>query len=141
MKKSLIILLLVLFIPSLLMAQEEQKPKKHEGAEWYRIIYLEFETGKRAEAEKIIVTYWEPVNKKVNLEQNVFKFYSGTWDLVRIVKMKDGISQLDWEVSPLGIEFNKELLKLAGSEESMNKIREQWYECVKNTKVEIVRKR
>ena len=61
--------------------------------------------------------------------------------MVRIVKMKDGISQLDWEVSPFGIEFNKELLKLAGSEESVNKIREQWSECIKNTKVEIVRKR
>ena len=58
MKKPVLIILIALLIPTFLLAQEEQKPKKYENAEWYRVVYVKYHSGKRAEATKIIKDYY-----------------------------------------------------------------------------------
>lgn len=136
--KFKILLMAILLFPCYLMAQEEQA-KKLENVDWYWIIHLKFKIDKKAEAHEIIKNYWRPIENKIGREQNVYEFETGDWDLIRVVKMEEGISTMEWELSPMGIEYNKEFLKIAGSEESMNEVRKKWSECLQESKTEIAK--
>jgi hypothetical protein len=55
--------------------------------------------------------------------------------------LSEGISSLEWETSPQGIEWTKELQKHVGSEEKLKEIQAQFQSCTLVNKVEIVRKK
>ena len=142
MKKPVLIILIALLIPTFLLAQEEQKPKKYENAEWYRIVYLDFVSGKINEAEQLIEKHWRPVAEKLGRSgPTTYEPISGEWDRIRIFKLAEGMSGYEWETSPRGIEWNKEFTKQAGGEEKAREIRAQYNSCVLKNKVEIVRKK
>ena len=139
MKKTTLFIAIILS-PFFLFAQNDQTPRKYENAEWYWVIYLKFEVGKTAEAYDIIKKYWRPIESNIGTEQNVYEFETGEWDLIRMVKMPDGISSMEWELSPMGVKYNNEFLKIAGSEEKVTEVREHWSECLEEFRVEIARK-
>jgi len=141
MKKPLLIILIALLIPAFLLAQEEQKPKKHENPEWYRVVHVKFHTGKMGEATKIIKDYYRPVADKLDMDVTTYDLISGEWDRITFFKMPEGMSQFEWETSPASIEWNKELAKQIGSEEKMEEIQAQYQSCILENKVEIVRKK
>ncbi len=137
--KFKILLIAILLFPCYLLAQENEQAKKHEDVEWYWIIYLKFKIDKKAEAHDIIKTYWRPIETRIGTEQYAYEFETGEWDLLRVVKMPEGISTLEWELSPMRIEYNKEFMKIAGSEEVMNEVRKKWSECLQDIKTDIAK--
>lgn len=142
MKKPLLIILIALLIPTFLLAQEEQQPKKYENAEWYRIVHVKFNTGKKGEADKLIMEHWSPVSEKLGRSgPTTYDPISGEWDRIYIFHLAEGMSGYEWETSPRQIEWNKEFTKQAGGEEKANEIRKQYQSCVLETKAEIVRKK
>jgi len=141
MKKQLLIVLIALLIPTFLLAQEEPTPKKYDNAEWYRVVYVKFHTGKMGEATKIIKDHYRPVADKIGMNPATYDLISGEWDRITFFKLDGGISAYEWETSPLGIAWNKEFTKQAGGEEKAKEIIEQYQSCVLENKVEIVRKK
>jgi hypothetical protein len=142
MKKPVLVILIALLIPTLLLAQEEQKPKKYENPEWYHVVYVKYHTGKKGEATKIIKDHFIPVDEKIGRDDiTTYETLSGKWDRVTFFKMPEGISSLEWEISPQGAEWNKELAKQSGGEEKAKEIDKQYQSCVLEYKVEIVRKK
>lgn len=141
MKKPVLIILISLLIPTFLLAQEEQKPKKYENPEWYRVTFVKYKAGKRAAAFKIIKEYYRPVAEKLGRDYTSYQPVSGEWDVITFFKLAEGISQFEWETSPLGIEWGKELLKQVGSEERIKEFQAQLQSFVQDSKQEIVRKK
>ena len=92
--KFKILLIAILLFPCYLLAQENEQAKKHEDVKWYWIIHLKFKIDKKAEAHEIIKNYWRPIENKIGREQYVYEFETGDWDLIRVVKMEDGISSI-----------------------------------------------
>lgn len=140
MKKSVLTILIALSIPTFLLAQEEQKPKKFENAEWYRVVYVKYHNGKKGEATNIIKEYYRPLVDKLGRDITTYETLSGEWDRITFFKLSEGISEFEWETSPQAIAWNKELLKHIGSEEKLKEIQAQFRSCTLETKVEIVRK-
>jgi len=141
MKKPLLIILIALLIPTFLLAQEEQTPKKYENAEWYRIVYYKYHVGKKGEVTKLINEHMRPVGEKLGRSgPTTYEPISGEWDRISIFKLAEGMSGYEWETSPRGIEWNKEFTKQAGGEEKAKEIRDQYQSCILEIKVEIVRK-
>ena len=97
--------------------------------------------GKRAEAFKIIKEYYRPVAEKLGRDYTSYQTISGEWDVITFFKLDEGISQYEWETSPSGIEWRKELLKQVGSEEKVKEIQAQLQSFVQDNKQEIVRKK
>jgi hypothetical protein len=142
MKKPVLIILFALLIPTFLLAQEEQKPKKYENPEWNRVVYVKYHTGKKGEATKIIKNHYRPVGEKLGREQpTTYELISGEWDRVTFFKLAEGMSGYEWQTSPRGIEWNKEFTKQAGGEEKTKEIDKQFQNCILERKVEIVRKK
>jgi hypothetical protein len=141
MKKPVLILLISILIPVVLFAQEEEKPKKYENAEWYRVSYVKFHAGKKQDAFKIIKEFYRPVADKLGRDYTSYEPVSGEWDMITFFKLQEGISVYEWETSPSGIEWRKELLQQVGSKEKIREISEQFESCVLERKVEIVRKK
>ena len=137
--KNTILLIAILLFPCYLLAQEQQQAKKYENIDWYWIIHMKFKIDKKAEAHDIIKKYWRPIETRLGTEQYVYEFETGDWDLIRVVKMPEGISTLEWELSPRGIEYNKEFLKIAGNEEAMNEVMKKWLECLAESKTDIAK--
>ena len=137
--KNPTLLIAVLLCPFLLHAQNEQKPVKHENVEWFWVIHLKFKIDKKGEAIDIIKNYWRPIETRIGTEQHVFQFETGEWDLIRVVKMPEGIATLEWESSSWNVQYNQELLKLTGSEAAMRDVRNKWQECLQETRTEIAR--
>lgn len=138
--KNQTLLIAILLCPFLLLAQNDQTPTKHENVEWFWVIQVKFKIDKRAEAYEIIKNYWSPINSSIGTEQYGFQFETGEWDLIRVVKMPEGIATLEWELSPWNIQFNQEFLKLTGSEEAMLDVRKKWQECLQETRTEIAKR-
>lgn len=141
MKKPVLIILIALLIPTFLLAQEEQKPKKYENPEWYRVVHVKFHTGKMGEATKIIKDHYRPVAEKIGINPVTYDLISGEWDRVTFFKLDGGISAYEWETSPQGIAWNNEFTKQAGGQEKADEIRKQYQSCILENKVEIVRKK
>ena len=142
MKKPLLIVLIALLIPTFLLAQEEQTPKKYENPEWYRVVYVKYHTGKMGEATKIVNEHYRPVAEKLGRSgPTSYDPISGEWDRISFFKLAEGMSGYDWEISPGGIEWNKEFTKQAGGQEKADEIRKQYQSCILENKIEIVRKK
>ena len=141
MKKPLLIILIALLIPTILPAQEEQKPKKYENAEWYRVVHVKYHSGKKAEATKIIKEYYRPLVDKLGRDITSYEPVSGEWDRITFFKLSEGSSEYEWEISPERIKWNKELLNHVGSEEKIKEIQEQMNSCILERKTELVRKK
>jgi len=142
MKKPVLIVLIALLIPTFLLAQEEPTPKKYDNPEWYRIVHTKFKTGKRGEYLKLVEDHFRPVAEKLGRSgPTTYIPISGEWDLIQIFKLPEGMSGYEWETSPRGIEWNKELIKQSGGKEKADEIRAQIQNCILENKVEIIRKK
>lgn len=101
---------------------------KYKNVKWYGIAQVDFKPGKMDEAMGLVKKYFMPAGKAAGNPGPVMVLenQTGSWDITVIWLLKDGPSDLEWKVSPENVASNAELLKLAGSKEKVEKIREEW---------------
>ena len=54
MKKVFLLFVMVMFLATGAIAQEEVKPQKHENSSWHMVVMVDFKQGKVGEAKEII---------------------------------------------------------------------------------------
>ena len=108
---------------------EEMKPKKLDNPEWYYVSKVKFKSGHYNRAKEILKDYYIKASKE-NLPKMVFEFYTGSYDMMIVWEMKEGLTEFEWETSPDDIAFYTELIKLTGSKEEADKIIKEFQELI-----------
>ena len=139
--KKLSILLVVLFLgSSVVFAQEDVKPTKHENVTWCNVVLVNYKPGQASRAKEIMKQY-KAAGDAVNLKGPArYWMETGEYDLMLDWTMEGGPSDLEWDRSPNGIKWRAEMIKQLGSEEALNKLRQEYSSLVSNSTNYICRK-
>jgi len=126
MKKGLLLLGMMLYLASGIMAQDEVKPSKYENVTWHRVVLIDFKPGKVARAKEIIKIYQTAGASAGTRGPVEYWFETGEYDLMAIWTLEDGPSDLEWDISPDGIKWRAALVKQLGSEEAVQKLQQEF---------------
>ena len=125
------------------MAQGDLKPKKFENPSWKRVVMISFQPGKMERAMTIVKDYFMVASKKAGTTSPdmMLDMYSGGWDVMVIWSMKGGLEELNWEISPDNIAWQKALAEVAGGEEKAKALRAEYSSLVARSSAELARVR
>ena len=91
----------VLFLPTLLHAQELPTATKFTDVSWYTITHVAYESGQRDAALAIIREHLGPAAEAAGLEKpQLFEHQTGEWDITLIWSMPEGPAGMEWEINP-----------------------------------------
>ncbi|WP_137090032.1 hypothetical protein [Mangrovivirga cuniculi] len=105
-------------MPCDIMAQEEMQPKKLENATWKEVVFVDFKPGKMGRALEIINDYFRKAAdmSATSFPETMIELKTGPWDMMVVWSMKDGLDEMNWEVSPDNIKWRKAMEKIAKDE-------------------------
>ena len=130
----------ILFSSQLLSAQE-MKAKKMENPVWVKMAFVKFEPGKMDKAKKIIKDYFAKADKNAGITgPTTYNMSTGSYDMVVIWEMEEGIETMNYEMSPNDVKWIGEMSKLAGSQEMAMEKLDEFYSYLADWKTEIARK-
>ena len=139
-------LTLVLVLPSIAVAQEQEEgempqPARYENVEWYMISHIDFKAGHADEAMEIIEDHYMPAVQATDPEAapRIFRHATGEWDLTVIFPMREGVRDLEWEMSPFQSEWVAEMARRAGGLEAAQELGRRYDETVARSKSNLVR--
>lgn len=105
-------------------AQEEMKAEKRK-ADYYQIVLAKFKPGMEDDAMKIIEEYFVAAADQAGTSKPAMEvsFLSGEWDAMWMWKMKDGLAEMEWEMSPEDVKWMQAMNDLTDG-----KAMEKWEE-------------
>ena len=108
-------------------AQEEgPEAQRLEGVTWNQVQLVDFKSGKEERAMEIIEDRFLPLVKKAGTQiPRTVEMQTGPWDLLLVWTLKDGPSDMTWEISPEEIETMKAAQEMFG-QEKMEKISDEY---------------
>ena len=133
-------ILMIVFTTSL--SAQDMKPKKYDNPQWYHIVYIDYEAGTMAKAKQIIDDYYAKASEKSGTPGPVLalEMNTGEYDMMIVWHLTEGLDELNWEITANNIKWQKEFVKLAGSEEKAKEIRKEYLNYIKGSKTELARK-
>jgi hypothetical protein len=113
--------LAVAFVPSATQAQEAAQA---EEVTWARVVMTRFHVGKRDRAIEIIKDYFAKADAMAGTGSGVHGIHldTGAWDVIYVFPMKGGPGEMAERNSPEGAKWMEQMIKLAGSKETAEKI-------------------
>lgn len=131
----LLITMATLMVTAVATAQDNPEPKKFDNPEWKRVVLVDYHPGKTGKAMEIIKNYYKKTDAKIGSSgpDMELMLYSGEYDFMLIWSMEDGLEEMNWEVSPRGIEWQKAFEELAGGKEEAQKIRDDYSSYVRSS--------
>ena len=139
-KLSLIAALaLVLMVGS--AAAQDMEPKKWDNLEWYQVVNVSFEQGKMDEALEMIENYFMKAAMKAGTSgpDMLLINHTGEWDLTVVWKMKGGIADMEWEMSPDDAKWMAAMAEIAGGPEAAMAKWQEYLALVDDTDTVIAR--
>ena len=112
--RSVLIALVVLSISiSGVIAQDPLVEKKKENIEYYLLTCYKFKDGSAEYARDLIKNIFLPVATEIGWEPIIFDplMTGSEWDMMVFFHLKDGLSQLEYEVSKFDILFFNRLME------------------------------
>uniref|UniRef100_UPI003216AD61 hypothetical protein n=1 Tax=uncultured Draconibacterium sp. TaxID=1573823 RepID=UPI003216AD61 len=140
MKKLMVLIGVLFFIVSIVSAQDEVKPAKHENVTWHNVVRIDYKPGQIKRAKEIIKIYEAAGAEAGTPGPEKFWFETGKYDLMLIWKMENGPSDMEWSRSENNIKWRKALIKQLGSEEKVKEIQEEYTSLVSSSTNEICMK-
>lgn len=120
-------IILFLFTSTGVFAQE-MKAKKFDNPQWKRIVFVKFKPDKYPRAKEIIQNYF--VKAAVKSATPVPSLYtdimSGEWDVMFVWDMKEGIEEMNWEISPNDVKAMTALKEVAGGADKAKAILDEF---------------
>jgi hypothetical protein len=122
-------------------AQEEgemPQPQRYEDVTWNGVSLIDFKPGKKARAMEIVRNHFIPAYKEAGVPvPQTIELQTGPWDVLLIGHMKEGPSMLTWETSPQEVKVQEAMLELAGDQEEMQKIVDEYQSLVARSSVHL----
>ncbi len=129
-------------VSALPVAAQEEMPqaKKFDNPNWYYLIHVQFESGKADEAVKMLKEHFFPAGEAAGVKMpKIFRTASGEWDLIMLFHLEEGISELDWEVTPSDLKWYQAFIELEGDMEAAQKIFDEYDDMIERWNVELIR--
>lgn len=122
-------------------AQDEMlQAKKHESLEWYQVVFVQFESGKMEDALKIIKERFTPAAEASGFAMpKIFQCSSGEWDVMFLFHLQEGITELEWELSPASIKWFTALVELEGGVEAAEEIYAEYQDMIEDWDSDLLR--
>lgn len=141
-RKLAVIAAFVVAFATLPVAAQEELPqaKKFESPEWFFIVHVQFESGEAEKALELIKKHFTPPAEVSGLTMpKIFRCHTGEWDAVMLFRLADGISQMEWEISPMDVKWFAALAEQEGGMEAAQKIYSEYEGMIEDWDVELVR--
>jgi hypothetical protein len=144
MKKLTVLIVLIIVLVLAIsrgFAQSDLKPKKFDNPQWKEMVYIDFQVGKDERAMTIIKEYFIKAAKKAGLQEPemMLSMISGEWNLVLIWRMKGGVEDLNWEISPDNVAWMKALGEVAGGADKAKALLDEYLGLINRTAVQYAR--
>jgi len=130
----------ILFSSQLLSAQE-MKAKKMDNPVWVKMAFIKFHPGKMDKAKTIVNEYFSKADKNAGITSPTsYSMTTGSYDMVVIWELEEGIETLNYEISPNDVKWIGELSKLTGGQEMAMEKLDEFYSYLSDWKTEIARR-
>ncbi|WP_010229674.1 hypothetical protein [Gillisia marina] len=134
-------LAIAIFFSGQLLSAQEIKAKKIENPVWVKMVFIKFQPGKMDKAKTLIKDYFAKADQNAGIPApNAYHMTTGTYDMVVIWEMEEGLETLNYEMTPNDVKWMGEMSKLAGSQDMAMKKLDEFYSYLEDWKTEIARK-
>ncbi len=143
MKSAKFLVLPVLcFLCVNLCSAQDMKAKKHDNPVWMYVTFVKFKPGMKTPAVKMVDDYFVKADKNAGIKAPiVYDFNTGEYDYIVAWEMgEEGISTLDYELTPDDAKWFTEMGKITGSMENAEAKMQEFYTYVEKWQTEIARK-
>ncbi len=132
---------LILLIGMQRVVAQETTAKKYDNPQWYNIVHVDYLPGKYNKARKVISDYHKKASVKAGTPGPVMtlEMNSGSYDIMAVWHMKDGIESLNWETSPDNIKWRKAMNEIAGSAEKATEVIKEYQSYIASSSTSIAR--
>lgn len=138
--KYFFLVIAILFSSQLLSAQE-MKAKKIDNPVWVKMAFIKFHPGKMDKAKTIINDYFSKADKNAGITApTAYSMTTGSYDMVVIWELEEGIETLNYEISPNDVKWIGELSNLTGGQDKAMEKLDEFYTYLSDWKTEIARK-
>lgn len=108
-------------------AQDAPMGQKLEGAEWYEVTRLAFHPGKIERAQEIIRDHFAPAAAAAGTSVPAMLLWHNTGDYhLTVVWKLDGLSDLEWKISPDQAKWFQAMAQQAGGMEQAQAIMQEY---------------
>ena len=104
------------FASTVVCAQQDIKAKKFDNPQWKKVEFLKFKADKYSRAKEIIKDYYAKAAQKAGTPNPSLyvDLMTGEWDMMVVWDMKEGIEEMNWEMSPDDVKWMTAMNDLAG---------------------------
>ena len=141
-RKLTVIVAVVVAIASLPVVAEDNTPqaKKYDSQEWFVMAHVQFEAGQAEKAMKIVKDKFAPAAKASGVKMpKVFQCRTGEWDVIYLFHLQDGVSDLEWQMSPMDAKWFAAFAEQEGGLEAAQKAYAEYDELIEDWDTELVR--
>ncbi|MGF1549251.1 MAG: hypothetical protein ACFBQW_01745 [Sphingomonadaceae bacterium] len=116
-------------------AQAQMGPAKHPAADYYVVTMIDFEEGRAEAAHDLIHNYFAKADEVTGGTgpDVVMNFITGEWDMMVAWKMKGGMADAEWAMSPDDARWFGGLVQVAGGEAQAMAKWEEWVSMIART--------
>jgi hypothetical protein len=95
---------------------QEMKAKKLDNPQWKTVGFIKFKSGKSDRGREIIRNYYEKAAQKASTQTPAIAvdLVTGEWDMMVVWDMKEGLEEMNWEISPDNVKWMAALNEIAG---------------------------
>ncbi len=135
-RKLAVVVAFALVMTALPIAAQEELPQaqKFENLEWYILVHVQYESGQADKALKMIKEQFAPAYEASGAKMpKIFRCHSGRWDPVIIWHLPNGISDMEWQVSPLDAKWYAAFAEQVGGMEAAQELFSEYQEMVEDS--------
>jgi len=139
MKNTILSVFLALLFIGSLSAQDAPVAKKHDNPQWKWVVYVDFHSGKANRAYEIIDNYFSKATQKAGTSRPamVLKMETGEADMIIVWDIAGGIEELNWDLTPNNVKWQKALVEIAGGQEKAKALRKEYASLIRTSKREL----
>lgn len=114
-------------------AQDMPEAKKMENHAWHQVVMVKFKAGAMDDAKKIINDHFMKAGETSEIPgPQIMELKSGEWDMIFVWNM-EGITDLDWEITPNDEMWMTALAEQEGGMEQATKLWDDYMNLIQNT--------
>ncbi len=139
---AVVVVAVVVAVAALPVVAEENpiQAKKYDSQEWFVMVHVQFEAGQAEKALEIVKNKFAPAAKASGVKMpKVFQCSTGEWDVIYLFHLKDGVSDLEWQISPIDAKWFAAFVEQEGGMEAAEKVYAEYDELIEDWKTELVR--
>ncbi len=133
----------VLVLPLSAAGQDAPAAAKWTDVDWYRVVQIDFESGKMNAAMDFIDEHFVPATEAAGTPGPAMLLWheTGEWDLTVLWVMAEGPSSMEWRRSPDNIKWWSALVAHEGGADAAAAVWAEWNSMIERTNSFIARKR